>query len=125
MFAKVALPFPQSEFFTYRIPSELEEQISPGMLAVVPFRNNASVGVILDILECPDPIKGNIKEIIGLGDPELAISDEILKLVEFVARQYITTPGMVLKAALPPGTMQRTKALFLSWCFGRSSTNPI
>ncbi|HBZ02013.1 MAG TPA: hypothetical protein DEO84_11910, partial [candidate division Zixibacteria bacterium] len=112
MFAKVALPFPQSEFFTYRVPSELEARISSGMLVVVPFRNSATVGVILELLESPDPIKGNIKDIIGLGDPELAISGEILKLVEFIARQYITTPGMVLKAALPPGTMQRRKLYF-------------
>ena len=112
MFANIALPFPQSRHYTYKIPEPLAPRIVPGMLAVVPFRNIAAIGVILELIERPDIIAGNIREIIGLGDPELAVSPELLRLVEFVARQYVTTPGMVLKAALPPGTMQRRKLYF-------------
>jgi primosomal protein N' (replication factor Y) (superfamily II helicase) len=112
MFARLALPFPQSDYFTYRVPSRLASSALSGMLAVVPFRNIASVGVILDLIERSDLPERNIKEIIGLGDPELGVSDEILKLVQHVSQQYVTTPGMVLKAALPPGTMQSRKLYF-------------
>jgi primosomal protein N' (replication factor Y) (superfamily II helicase) len=112
MFANIALPFPQSQYFTYKIPERLVTRIVPGMLAVVPFRNISAIGVILEIKDRPDTSAGNIREIIGLGDPELAVSPELLKLVEFVARQYVTSPGMVLKAALPPGTLQRRKLYF-------------
>jgi primosomal protein N' (replication factor Y) (superfamily II helicase) len=112
MYASVALPFPQSDYFTYRVTDRLASSVSPGMLAVVPFRNIASVGVILDLFERSDLPERNIREIIGLGDPELSVSGDILKLIQYVAQQYITTPGMALKAALPPGTMQSRKLYF-------------
>lgn len=112
MFVKVALPFPLRDYYTYHVPPELEGCIEPGMLAVVPFGKIAAVGVIMGEVKNSDLPERATKDISGLGDPELRVSSELLSLVEYVARQYVTTPGIVLRAALPPGTMQRRKLYF-------------
>ncbi len=114
MFVKVALPYPLREYYTYHIPTELEGRIKPGMLVAVPFGNIAAVGVILEETDqsgMPDKISA-IRDISGIGDPEMQLPPDILKLAEFVAEQYVTTPGVVMKAALPPGTMQKGKLYF-------------
>ena len=114
MFVKVALPYPTREYYTYHIPAELEGRIKPGMLVAVPFGNIAAVGVILEEMKeagLPDNISG-IRDISGVGDPELQVTPDILNLANYVAEQYVTTPGVVMKAALPPGTMQKGKLYF-------------
>ncbi len=114
MYVKIALPYPQRDYYTYHISPEVDDRIEPGMLAVVPFGRIATVGVILrehSRSDLPER-SSSYREISGLGDPELKVPSEILKLAEHVAEQYVTTPGIVLKAALPPGTMQRRKLYF-------------
>ncbi len=111
MFAQIALPVPYTDHLTYSIPDDLLPLIRPGALAIVPVRDQAATGVVLGIMEQAQ-IRSAVKEIIGLGDSELWLSKELLELCQFVARRYMTTPGMALKVALPPGTLQR-RALFL------------
>jgi primosomal protein N' (replication factor Y) len=114
MYVKIALPYPQRDYYTYHISPEIEDRIEPGMLVVVPFGKIATVGVILgEEVRSDLPEKSSsYREVSGLGDPELRVPPEILKLAEYVSKQYVTTPGIVLKAALPPGTMLKRKLHF-------------
>lgn len=112
MFAHVALPVPHSEFFTYRVPPEMTDLAAPGALAVVPFRDQAVTGVILELIDRAEFPGQNIREINALGDPELRVPPDLMRLVMLTARRYLTGPGMVLRSALPPGTMQRRKMYF-------------
>ena len=112
MFARVALPVPFNEFFTYRVPDGIAETLAPGMLAIVPFRKSAVTGVVLSLESESDTALEEVREISALGDPELMVPLEIMQLAQFASRRYVTTPGMVLKSALPPGTMSYRKMYF-------------
>jgi len=109
MYARVAFPIPYDEFFTYRIPPELDQLAEPGMIITAPLGNKPAAGVILEIVESPDIPGAGIKEISSIIDPDLSIPADLLELVKLTARRYATTPGMVLKSALPPGSLQRRK----------------
>jgi primosomal protein N' (replication factor Y) len=112
MFAKVALPVPHFDYFTYQIPIDVAGLVTPGMLVTVPFRNQAAIGVVLEICEESDISNEYIKEIIGVCDPELQAPSNILKLALYVSNQYLAPPGMVFKSILPPGTLIRRKQYF-------------
>ena len=47
-FCEVALPVPLRTTFTYRVPDALDELVVPGARVVVPFRNRAMIGVVLE-----------------------------------------------------------------------------
>jgi primosomal protein N' (replication factor Y) len=112
MFARVSLPVPLAEYYTYRVPAAAESVISAGMLAVVPLRHQASVGVIWQLVDQSDIPEKNVREISALGDPELRVPQDILSLTELICRQYIVSPGIVFKSVLPPGTLARRKLYF-------------
>ncbi len=112
MFANVALPVPHRDYFTYIIPESMKGIIVRGMLVNVPFGNQTIIGMVISVSDKIDHPVEKIKSIIALGDPELRLSDEMIEFVSIVADYYITTPGMVLKAALPPSTLQRKKAYY-------------
>ncbi len=112
MFARIAFPIPYIDYFTYAIPDRMSGHLRPGMIVNAPFGNQSAAGVVLEIVEKSDIPSTDIREIIGLRDPELSIPPELLGLVSYTAGHYGTTPGMVLKSALPPGTLQRRKVFF-------------
>ena len=47
-YCEVALPVPLRTTFTYRVPDALDELVVPGARVVVPFRNRAMIGVVLE-----------------------------------------------------------------------------
>ena len=112
MYARVAFPIPYEDYFTYRIPDDLQGIIKRGVIVTAPLGNKPAVGIVLDLQDDPGILLSAIKEISGLGDPELSIPEDLFKLVELTARIYGTTPGMVFKSALPPGALQRKKIYF-------------
>ena len=112
MFAKIALPVPFHEYYTYRVPPEMESFIAPGMLTVAPFRRQASIGVVWELTEQSDLPAENVRDLAALGDIELMVPDDVMQMVRHICRQYIATPGIVLKSALPPGTLTRRKLYF-------------
>jgi primosomal protein N' (replication factor Y) (superfamily II helicase) len=112
MYAKVAIPVPYSQFFTYQIPSDLINFISPGMLVIAPFQRQAAIGVVLELEREADIAPGNMREIIGLADPEMNLEQSLLELINYTARYYLSSPGIVLKSTLPPGTMLRRRLYF-------------
>ncbi len=112
MFARIAFPVPYIDYFTYAIPDRLKQRIRPGMIVNAPFGNQSAAGVVIEIVEESDIPSADIREITGLRDPDLSIPAELLSLVLYTSGYYGTTPGMVLKSALPPGALQRRKVFF-------------
>ena len=112
MFARIAFPIPYIDYFTYLIPDRMSEYLRPGMIVKAPFGNLSAAGVVMGIVEESDVPSADIREIVGLRDPDLSIPSDLLDLVSYTARHYGTTPGMVLKSALPPGALQRRNVFF-------------
>jgi primosomal protein N' (replication factor Y) len=112
MFARIAFPIPHEDYFTYKIPRDLRSAIKPGTVVFAPLRGKPAAGVTIEIIDRPDVETAGLKQISGLGHPDFSIPEELLRLVLLTARRYGTTPGMVFKSVLPPGSLQR-KRLFL------------
>ncbi len=100
-YCHVALPRPLRQTFVYRLPPELRGEVRPGMRVLVPFRRRKVVG-------CVDRLSGEtdldrVREVEDVLDAEPVLPAPLMELCRWVARYYVAPPGMVLRAALPPG----------------------
>ncbi len=103
----MAVPVPLRQNFTYRIPEEYREQIKIGARVLVPFGKQLLTGYVVAFhaaiaADSEIPVE-EIKDIAELTDTEPLITEEILKLTEWVADYYAASRGEILKASLPAG----------------------
>ncbi|MCP4583351.1 MAG: primosomal protein N' [candidate division Zixibacteria bacterium] len=109
MYAEVAIPKTGLKTFTYIIPEELAPNLIPGRPVLVPLQKYSAVGVVTRILK-QSPVEGiKLKKISGLIDPTFNLTENHLKLINWIAEYYICPVGDVMKAAYPPGLLGRTK----------------
>jgi primosomal protein N' (replication factor Y) (superfamily II helicase) len=100
-FADIILPLAVRGRFTYRIPENLSEKISPGMLVTVPFgRQKLYSGIVCSIHNTP-PAFENVKELVGVAGDSPLINDIQLRLWLWISEYYLCAEGEVMKAALP------------------------
>ena len=83
---EVALPVPLRTTFTYGVPEALDDLVVPGARVVVPFRNRAIVGVVLERLSKPPTLS-----------PQLASAKRVLKDVAEVLDRMAALPEDVLE----------------------------
>ena len=98
---QVAIPIPGEEYYSYNVPKNLEDGVKVGKRVLVPFRNRRSIGFIVGIGDPPPEIK--LKDIIDIIDEEPLFNQKRLEFLKWVANYYITSLGIVLKAAHPAG----------------------
>ncbi|MFQ5888951.1 MAG: primosomal protein N' [Gemmatimonadota bacterium] len=101
LYCHVALPRPVRQTFAYRLPPALAASARPGMRVVVPFGHGRLVGCIDRLADRPG--RGETRDVLDLLDPEPILSEPLLELCRWLADYYVAPPGMVLRAALPPG----------------------
>ena len=91
--------------FTYRVSPELDAQVSPGVRVLVPFGRRPLTGFVVGDADGPpeglDPAR--IKPISDVLDPGPLVGPDLLELLRWAARYYLTPLGDLLKAALPAG----------------------
>src|ERR1700736_2046060 len=121
-YCEVALPVPLRSAFTYAIPDRLADSIFVGSRVLVPFRNRAMTGVVVDISSRrPDPARvKNIKEIVEALDPISALTPKLIELGRWVSGYYVAPPGEVFRAMLPPQVDLRHEREFLLTDAGRA-----
>ncbi len=100
-YCQVALPKPLRQTFVYRIPAGLRDRVRPGSRVLVPFGPRKLVGMV-DSLEQETELS-DVRAVIDALDPEPLLPGSLLELCRWVARYYVAPPGLVLRAALPPG----------------------
>ncbi len=110
-FARVALPLPLANPYTYRVPESLADRVRPGARVVVPVRRQELVGIVT-ALEVSPPA-GEARDILAAPDPEPAITPALLELGAWIARYYGAPPGLALRAMLPPGFWGRSTAVLV------------
>ncbi|MFR8494579.1 MAG: primosomal protein N', partial [Parvimonas micra] len=92
--------------FTYKIPKNIEEEISVGKRVIVPFGkgNKETVGLVINILDEKD-VETDIKfkEINMVIDEREIVSKIQIKLAKFMSEKYITNLSYCLNCVLPPG----------------------
>ena len=103
VFCRVALPRPVFQTFVYRVPPHLQTGAGPGFRVRVPFGRCREIGILhalTDVL--PDR---PVKDVLELLDDEPVLSHALLDLCRWTSDYYAAPPGLVYRAALPPGLL--------------------
>lgn len=102
-YAEVVLPVPIGDYYTYAVPPELSGKVQVGMRVLVPFgRKKHYTGVVSGISDVK-PEGYEVKEIYSLLD-KIPVFDAVhISFLKWISSYYMSSPGNVLKAALPGG----------------------
>ncbi len=101
-YAVVILPIAVNKPYTYSIPSSILHQIKIGIRVEVSFgKNKLYAGVVKEIIsEAPEY---KTKPIISIIDDSPIITNQQLKLWQWISSYYCCTLGEVMNASLPSG----------------------
>jgi primosomal protein N' (replication factor Y) len=113
LFARVAIPVPLGQAFSYVVPPELAAGVRRGARVLCEFGRRRVLGVVLEVgTEAPDIPVEKLKPLRRVVDPEPVLPDELLIFLQELARYYIAPIGAVIELALP--AVERTAAEALS-----------
>ena len=102
-FADVIVPLPIAAYYTYSIPTELEDKVQERVRVVVPFGTKKFYTAIVSRVHCVAPVGYETKDIEEVLDESPILLPVQLAFWEWVASYYLCTLGDVYKAALPSG----------------------
>ena len=113
VFARVAIPVPLGQAFSYIVPPELLAEVRRGARVLCPFGPRRVLGVVLEVgVEKPDFPEHKLKPLRAVVDPEPVLQDELMGFLQELARYYVAPIGAVIELALP--AVERTAAEALS-----------
>ena len=98
---QVAIPIPGEEYYSYSVPEHLKDGIKLGKRVLVPFHNRKSIGFIVGAGDPPPDIK--LRNILDIIDEQPLFDERRLEFLRWVSNYYISSLGIVLKAAHPGG----------------------
>ena len=102
--ASVAVPVPQLDLLTYRIPDGIETPAA-GARVLVPMGTRTLTGCVIAIDEVPDgdsrAAADGLRDIFDVLDGESYVPADVLALSAWVAEYYACGPGEVIAAAVP------------------------
>jgi primosomal protein N' (replication factor Y) len=102
LLARVAIPVPLGQMFTYRVDESHREQCQPGARVLCEFGRRPAVGVVVDVADREPEIEANkLKPIVRIVDSEPVIPVELLSFLVELARYYLAPMGEVMRLALP------------------------
>jgi len=102
-YADLILPLPLQGTFTYALPLAMQSTVQVGMRVLVPFgRNKTYLGIVARLHEV-QPQGYEVKNVTQLMDAEPIVTDQQLKLWQWIADYYLAPIGEVYKAAMPAG----------------------
>ncbi len=98
---QVAIPIPNEAIFSYSIPQKFLEGIDIGKRVIVPLGTRRILGFVVGF-EKPS-IELQLREIIDIVDEGPLFDEKRLQFFKWVSEYYMTSLGIVLKAAHPGG----------------------
>jgi primosomal protein N' (replication factor Y) len=102
LLARVAVPVPLGQAFSYEVPEALASSARRGARVVCEFGRRRVLGVVLDVAERePDVSPERIKPIAAVADAEPVLPEELLSFLQELARYYVSPIGEVIQLALP------------------------
>ena len=122
IYCEVALPVPLRSLFTYAIPDRLAGSICVGSRVLVPFRNRAMTGIVVEVsTRRPDPERvKKVREIAEALDPIPSLPPKLMELGRWVSGYYVAPAGEVFRAMLPPQIDLRHEREFVLTDSGRA-----
>ena len=103
LYCNVALAVPLRKTFTYAVPEALREEVQAGSRVLVPFRNKAMVGLVVELTPCA-PEGTQVREVSKVLDVVPALTPKLMELGQWIAGYYLAPIGEVFRAMLPPVT---------------------
>ena len=100
-FADIILPLAVRGRFTYRIPDDIAEKVSPGVMVTVPFGSRILYSGIVCRIHDNFPEIKNLKSVINVTDSIPLINELQLRLWLWISEYYLCSEGEVMKAAMP------------------------
>ena len=103
MYAEVLIEYPTKKidkYFTYKIPSNYENILKPGMKVKVPFGSKIINGFVMQIKDSFEATY-ELKEITDVVDPELILNDELLKLGLYLEEKTLCPKISAYQTMLP------------------------
>jgi len=100
-YAEVILPLPVSGSFTYRIPGELQDAVSPGSRVVVQFGARKIYTALVRRIHQMKPGEHLPKSILSVLDNEPVVTETQFAFWDWIAAYYMCYQGEVMNAALP------------------------
>jgi primosomal protein N' (replication factor Y) len=97
----VALPLPLFKTFTYRVEGTPAHPVAIGSRVVVPLRNKREIGVCMGFAEEGSANAARAKAVVGVPDPEPALSASMIALCRWIADYYVVPIGLVVRSVLP------------------------
>ncbi len=103
MLIRVAVPVPQLDLLTYRVPDDVSRPVV-GARVVVPLGSRVVTGIVVDD-KAPGGGKGlDVKAIRQVLDDGPFIPADVVELAKWTAEYYAAGPGETITAVLPPKT---------------------
>lgn len=103
-FARVVLPLPIEQAFTYEVPESMRTRIAVGCRVEVPFGKRSLSGIVVELSDQADVPR--IKPIHDLH--ETFVSTPLLELAGWMASYYGCSRGEALQSVMPP-SLRRAK----------------
>jgi primosomal protein N' (replication factor Y) len=102
LLARVAVPVPLGQAFSYAVPAELAANVRRGARVLCEFGRRRVLGVVIDVGERdPDVPLDKLKPITAVTDAEPVFPDELMAFLLELSRYYVAPIGEVMQLALP------------------------
>src|SRR5687768_12441738 len=102
LLARIAVPVPLGQAFTYEVPLPLASGVKRGARVLCQIGPRKVLGVVLDCSDRePEIERKRIKPVLAVVDPEPVLSEELLGFLQELARYYVAPIGEVIELALP------------------------
>lgn len=102
-FADVILPVAIDRRLTYRIPSEMADQVVPGVRVVVPLGRSKLYSGIVYRVHDQSPDHGQLKDIRAVLDEAPIVGKKQFDFWDWISDYYLASPGDVMNCAIPSG----------------------
>lgn len=107
--ARVVVPVPLDEPFSYKIPEDLQELIQPGVQVVVPFGERYLGGIVIGFEAEETERDYELKSIHDVVSPEPFIAREMMDLLAWISDYYICHLGEAYRLIHPSVNLKKSK----------------
>jgi primosomal protein N' (replication factor Y) (superfamily II helicase) len=102
LLARVAIPIPLGQVFTYSVSAPLAESVRRGARVLCEIGKRKVLGVVLDVSDRePELPPERLKPILAVVEAEPVLPEELLGFLQELARYYVAPMGEVIELALP------------------------
>lgn len=112
-FIDVILPIPLEKRYTYRITQAESEFLQVGMRVSIPFgKTKIYTGIVANIHQTA-PLVYDAKDIHQILDESPIVTQQQLRLWQWIAKYYMCTEGEVMRAALPNAFLLESETIII------------